>query len=56
MKTLTNPELRHLRTLVEDLLEIMVDDDTGILLDLDEAILTAAEILDVRPESDDDEA
>ena len=58
MKTLTEPELRHLRRLVEDLIEIVIDDDTGILLDIDDRILIAAEILGVNlnpDEEDDDE-
>lgn len=52
-KTLTEPELRQLQRLVEDLLEIMLEDETGILLDIDDRILIASEILDVNKEEDD---
>mgnify|MGYP000226100051 CR=1 FL=1 len=52
MKTLTAPELHHLRRLVEELISIMVEDNTGILMDIDDRILIAAEILGIREEPD----
>lgn len=44
-RTLTQPDIWHLRKLVDELLEIIDLDDTGVTLDLEEEALICREIL-----------